>query len=129
MTTKWHTIKNFFRSLRYGNHTCPRRAESWGHHEMNADTWMKDEGFRKCTYCGSVHPEDFEQFAHDVVVEGGKRLKLKGTQKGYKFYLVAHPSYKKSGKFYTQHLTKKQYDDSKSIVLRALQVTKGQSPH
>lgn len=87
--------------------TCPRRAES-GMHLSNSpfrgsgpdiDEWREDSGLinqkRGCSYCGSMHPEDFM----DAVRDG---VELSPTDKPYKIYVGRHMS---TGKFYTQHLT------------------------
>lgn len=89
-------------------HTCPRRIEQGLH---QTDSVFKDSGpnldgygkrngpvgqKRGCTYCGSMHPDDFMQAIRDG-------LEIGPTDKGYKFYVDGH-----AGKFYTQHLSEEQ---------------------
>lgn len=90
-------------------HTCPRRAEDGTdvHRPQfalptgpNLDTWDVREGggLRKCSYCGSVHPDDLIE-----------RLKagdeLGPTDKNYKAYLEYSVGF---NKFYYQHLSAEQ---------------------
>lgn len=78
--------------------TCPRREEQGMHLEgpfkhsgPNLDTWRQD---RSCSYCGSMHPDDFIQYVKD-----GK--KVGSTDKDYKAYVDEDPRIK----FYFQHLS------------------------
>lgn len=61
------------------------------------DSWETGHGLanqvRGCSYCGSMHPDDFMQAVRD-----GKEIGP--TDKSYKLYLGSS-----EGKFYTQHLT------------------------
>jgi hypothetical protein len=87
-------------------HTCPRREEDGTHIHRpqfalptgpNLDTWevREKDGLRKCSYCGSVHPDDFLA-----------RLKagdaLGATDKNYKAYLAYSVGF---NKFYFQHFS------------------------
>lgn len=62
---------------------CPRRAESYAI-MAREDTWKRGHGLigqkRGCSYCGSMHPEDFLQAVRD-----GKEVGP--TDKSYKAYL------------------------------------------
>ena len=72
---------------------CPRRAEgspAWSKPED--DKWRDD---KTCSYCGSLHPDDFMRLA-----EEGKPITP--TDKNYKAYID------KSTKFYFQHLSEDQ---------------------
>src|SRR6202044_1854444 len=78
--------------------TCPRRIEDGripGSPFVGSDSvdvWGKD---RTCSYCGSLHPDDFI-----AALESGERLVP--TDKNYKAYLGDHK------KFYYQHLSEDQ---------------------
>lgn len=71
--------------------TCPRRYESYAQNAENADSYVGG----KCSYCGSVEPEEFLQ----AVREG---IEVGPTDKSYKAYLNDHQ------KFYFQHLNQEQ---------------------
>lgn len=82
-------------------HLCPRRAEN----PMGAaarlpdhDTWTKRAGQRTCSYCGSMHPDDFL----DQWEAGGT---VGPTDKDYKAYFDADGVH---SKFYFQHLDEEQ---------------------
>lgn len=61
---------------------CPRRSESGGLAAAGVDYWQYRHGkpHRSCSYCGSVHPEDFLAAA----IAG---CKLGATDKSYKSYI------------------------------------------
>lgn len=73
-------------------HTCPRRREDGTDNPnsplrgsgLNQDTWSRGHGLmgqkRGCSYCGSMHPDDFMQAVRD-----GKEVGP--TDKSYKAYL------------------------------------------
>lgn len=79
---------------------CPRRSEIGGsaHSSVflipDTDLWLKRSAGRVCSFCGSLHPDDFMGMVHDGV-------ELGPTDKSYKVYLP-------SGKFYFQHLAEEQ---------------------
>lgn len=74
--------------------TCGRRMLDWGPWERKAgvDHWRKRGGVRTCSFCGSIHQDDF--FA--AVEEGAE---IGPTDKSYKVYVRDA-----GGKFYFQHL-------------------------
>jgi hypothetical protein len=82
------------------SHRCSRRDESFrGITEENEtpDVWSKRHGeYRTCSYCGSLHPEDFEKLV-DQSIEDEGQTQIEWTSKGYKIYA-------NNNKFYTQHL-------------------------
>lgn len=90
-------------------HTCPRRAEDGTDDPTspfvgagpNQDTYKAGHGLigqaRGCSYCGSMHPDDFMEEARS-----GRELGV--TDKNYKVY-VEGPT---KGKFYYQHLSTEQ---------------------
>lgn len=81
-------------------HTCPRRMRELGpwDHAPSLDRWSErtTPGVRHCSFCGSVHPDDFmaKVAAGEMVIP---------TDKNYKAYLgTAHL------KFYYMHLSEAQ---------------------
>lgn len=99
-------------------HTCPRRAEDGMDDPtsplrgagQNKDTYSKGHGLtnqgRGCSYCGSMHPDDFMQALRD-----GAELGV--TDKNYKAYVDGH-----NGKFYYQHLSPEQRHEFIEMVNR-----------
>lgn len=59
---------------------CPRRLEPFCHDDGKEDDWTMRDGYRACSFCGSLHPDDF--FA---AIEAGRMLV--GTDKNYKVYV------------------------------------------
>ena len=81
-------------------HRCPRRDEMFLTVGLGQeDTWLPGSMVRTCSYCGSLHPDDFMRCA-----EVG--LRLGATDKNYKVYVDA-PG-KSHAKFYFQHLSQEQ---------------------
>lgn len=75
---------------------CPRRDEiSNDTLGIKQDHWRNNGNFHTCSYCGSMHSDDFMRFAKEGV-------ELGPTDKNYKVY-VKVPEYT-GGKFYFQHL-------------------------
>lgn len=91
--------------MKHEKHTCPRRAENGMERDdspfvgagTNKDDWTVREkgGLRKCSYCGSVHPDDF-------IAQLRAGVKLGVTDKNYKAYLEYEST--QMNKFYYQHL-------------------------
>lgn len=90
------------------NHTCPRRIEN-GTDYPNSPLRGSGRGLdiydtvhglvgqsRGCSYCGSMHPDDFMQAVRD-------HQEIGPTDKSYKLYVGGM-----SGKFYTVHLSPEQ---------------------
>ena len=69
-------------------HDCPRRVGElgpWDPSEDNLDSWRADrDGLRTCSFCGSMHPDDFLK-----AVEDG--LEIGPTDKTYKAYVHGYP--------------------------------------
>lgn len=95
-------------------HTCPRRIEDGTDTEdspftfagPNRDTYTKGHGIigqrRGCSYCGSMHPDDFLE----AMREGAE---LGVTDKNYKAYVHGYKNDgPNGGKFYYQHLSEEQ---------------------
>lgn len=98
-----------------GRQRCGRRDEGgwWGRtDDLTPDTWDRGpDGNRTCSYCGSLHPEDFfalVKAAADAGPDAGDDVpSIDPSDKGYKVYVrqkgVRNAS--EGGiKFYTQHL-------------------------
>lgn len=96
------------------NHTCPRRAEDGTDRDdspfkfagSNRDTYTQGHGIvgqgRGCSYCGSMHPDDFLE----ALREGAE---LGVTDKNYKAYVRGYKNDGPNGaKFYYQHLNAEQ---------------------
>ena len=74
-------------------HECPRRAEGCpAFLRDKKDTWRDD---RTCSFCGSMHPDDF-------MVAAATGAELGPTDKNYKVYVDS------TKKFYFQHLNVEQ---------------------
>lgn len=99
-------------------HTCPRRAENGMDDPRsphvgagpNNDTYHNGAGLigqaRGCSYCGSMHPDDFME-----AIRAGRQLGV--TDKNYKAYLSAPGG---EGKFYFQHLSDEQRHEFISLL-------------
>src|SRR6185312_3564938 len=61
---------------------CPRREESFGSNRLfpGGDYWHERDHHRVCSYCGSMHPDDF-------LAAVGAGHKIGPTDKGYKVYV------------------------------------------
>lgn len=85
---------------------CGRRSESLRPQE-GIDFWRKHaNGDRVCSYCGSLHPEDFKDIL-ERYANGEEGYRFSTTDKGYKFYAnrPGVPNATEGGiKFYTPHL-------------------------
>lgn len=99
--------------------TCGRRVESGmdvlsplRHSGPNLDHWkkFKSNGDRVCSYCGSLHPDDFWRLvkaAAEAPIESTEAVSIDPSDKGYKVY-VRQPGVQNAHdggiKFYTPHL-------------------------
>jgi len=95
-----------FKTGKGEEHLCPRRAEGVLPAFVNStDAWEMRGGDRVCSFCGSLHPEDFMKFCQDVPSNDG--YMVEPSTKSYKIY-IRRPHIKNAGqgaiKFYTQHL-------------------------
>lgn len=64
------------------DHLCPRRAENGLAAQTfpGPDTWTSRDGYRCCSYCGSMHPED-------LIMAIAEKVELGPTDKSYKVYV------------------------------------------
>lgn len=89
--------------------TCPRRMSEIGpwKYEENLDEWFFElNGDRTCSFCGSLHPDDFINICQKIVNrEPG--YSLDHSDKSYKVY-VRQPNISNASqggiKFYKQHV-------------------------
>jgi len=88
--------------------TCPRRMSDFGpwKREEGLDDFTSGHGIigqaRGCTFCGSMHPDDFMEAARTGAEIGP-------TDKSYKVYVQGWaPNGLNGGKFYFQHLSAEQ---------------------
>lgn len=90
-------------------HTCPRGAENFGPLADRAkeSTWDKVGEERVCSYCGSLHPDDFEKIVDLCIESNGEKAEVEWTSKGYKIYARRKDTVNAGQggiKFYTQHI-------------------------
>lgn len=87
---------------------CGSRAQQPGSSQFpGPDKWrVEKNGDRTCSYCGSLHPEDFEAIL-TAYANGDPGYRFDTTTKGYKRY-ASRPGVTNAGeggiKFYTWHL-------------------------
>jgi hypothetical protein len=102
--------------------TCPRRAENgmdrdngpFKNSGNGLDRWQKfkSNGDRVCSYCGSLHPEDFFALVKacaetDAEVPYETATRIEPSDKGYKVYVHrpgVHNAHDGGIKFYKQHI-------------------------
>lgn len=95
--------------------TCPRRMGELGPWSRDAgeDRWDIREQFhhgivaRHCSFCGSLHPEDFLRLLEEGAVAEGP------TDKGYKVYVHAPDG--RGTKFYSQHFSAEQWQRYRAL--------------
>lgn len=118
-----------------GRQRCGRRDESW-YGELGdttePDTWDRGpDGNRTCSYCGSLHPEDFfvlVKAAADAGPDAGDDVpSINPSDKGYKIYVrqkgVRNAS--EGGiKFYTQHLPRPVSEERNKEYADAVQLSR-----
>lgn len=108
---------------------CPRRAESGGGFTHGPDHWdkFKSNGNRVCSYCGSLHPEDFFALVKQSAeapedAPYGSVVEIEHSDKGYKIY-VHQPGVRNAHeggiKFYTPHLPKEITDEQNKEFVEA----------
>lgn len=76
--------------------TCGRRMNDFGPFTRaeNLDHWKKEGGFRICSFCGSIHPDDLIE----AIKKDGFKI-IGRTDKNYKWYI------NDTKKYYRQHDT------------------------
>lgn len=88
---------------------CPRRMgfPFKGEEGENLDYWEKQGGVRKCSYCGSIHPDDFIS----LLKEHGPKA-FENSTKNYKIYLNVGTTYK----YYRMHDTENFVEEVNKIL-------------
>ncbi len=128
-TKTWHEPLWLFRLRQQrfafaGRQRCGRRDDPFSFNRGDApqpDTWRwGPDGNRTCSYCGSLHPDDFVKICR--LVPGDERYAVSGTDKGYKFY-VTQPGVRNASeggiKFYMQHAPKKEPTEGEQAAFSA----------
>lgn len=94
---------------------CPRRAENPMADSMfpDGDHWQKfkSNGDRVCSYCGSLHPDDFFKFVKESAeapedATHQNSVRIEQSDKRYKIYVhrsVVRNAMEGGIKFYTMH--------------------------
>lgn len=96
-------------------HCCPEHAGipsvfaySVDDENPNPDRWDISDGFRKCSFCGSIHPEDLIL----LIKEHGFGI-IESTDKRYKWYIhINNEMYK----FYRYHEDEKFVEDYNKLL-------------
>ena len=91
-----------------GRQRCGRRDDMFSLNRNDGpfpDTWdLGPDGFRTCSYCGSIHPDDLMVICERTLTD--ERYAVDGTDKGYKVY-VRQPGVRNASegaiKFYLHH--------------------------
>lgn len=116
-----------------GRQKCGRRIEGWQGltDELTPDTWDRGpDGNRTCSYCGSLHPEDFFALVKRAADAGpdcnDDVPSISPSDKGYKIY-VRQKAVRNAGeggiKFYTQHLPRPVPQERHDEYSKAIQVS------
>lgn len=96
--------------------TCPRRMAEYGpwKKEEGLDGWSKGHGIigqgRGCTFCGSMHPDDFMEAMREGATLGVADKDYKAYVEGYK------NNGPNGGKFYYQHLSAEQRTEFIALI-------------
>jgi hypothetical protein len=95
--------------------TCPRRMSEVGpwKYAENLDSWRHVGNDRVCSFCGSLHPADFEAVLQRIISD--ERCSVSLSDKGYKIY-INRPEVRNASegaiKYYKQH----NYTDANDIA-------------
>src|SRR5215207_8509673 len=96
--------------------TCPRRMQEWGpwEYKEELDEWrVEPNGDRTCSFCGSLHPEDFEKVCQQVLADDTTWIEQ--SDKPYKVYIHRkgiHNASEGAIKYYKPH----NYTDEAAIA-------------
>jgi len=86
--------------------TCQSRMINHGpwEKEENLDTWEQRGPDRACSFCGSMHPEDFQNLVERATIDDS--IIIEPSTKKYKVYIKRFAlEGEQAIKFYTWHLT------------------------
>jgi len=109
--------------------TCGRRDGSMVAHKFpGPDYWdkFKSNGDRVCSYCGSLHPDDFwalVQQAAEAAEDDRSAVEISSTDKPYKVYVErrnVRNAHEGGIKFYTPHLVGEPTDEQQALYREAL---------
>lgn len=114
-----------------GNHRCPERGEFGqfqqrdGDNRKNPDQWhIHPDGNRGCSFCGSMHFDDFKAAVKQCIETNGEAYSIEGTTKSYKMY-VKKPGVINAGygviKFYMHHADMSKVTDKDNEMLAEAQ--------
>lgn len=127
-TILWNAIDR----ARSEGQTCPRRGDPgpWNAVE-GLDYWREEpNGDRTCSFCGSLHWEDFLDACKEVIESDNIRTRLSQSDKSYKVY-VKRPDVKnateggiKYYKFHTPPMSEEEKSKATAIFRRALEVSR-----
>lgn len=102
-------LRRRLRQFRSQKQSCPRRMREIGpwQKEEGLDWWEQVGPDRVCSFCGSMHPEEFFAFLERVLEDDDPRVRVGRCDKDYKVY-VHRPEIENATegaiKFYKQHL-------------------------
>lgn len=113
-----------------GYQRCPRRGESMNPNAFNGhlptpDRWdIGPDGFRTCSYCGSLHWDDFMQIVR--IATKDDRYRVEPSTKRYKIY-VSQPDVRNASegaiKFYTAHAPETISPDDDALYKEAVRLS------
>lgn len=85
---------------------CPK-WNGWGDGDH---FWHKRDGFRNCSHCGSIHPDDWTKVVRDSI--RSEKLNIDRGKRG-KWYVRGRDKDddRKQGKFYAVHMPKEKWGD------------------
>jgi len=72
---------------RDGDLKCPENYKDKNIFGYTRDWWRRTGGDRTCSYCGSMHPDDFEKFLRRVIWDMDRTVRISLADGGSKVYL------------------------------------------
>jgi hypothetical protein len=80
--------------------------------DPNLDTWGERKGFRCCSFCGSIHPDEWIAAVRESVRSGGRTMNIDRGKRG-KWYARGKTEDGSSrwGKFYGDHMPEEKRND------------------
>jgi len=102
--------------------TCPRRMTDFGpwDHKEDMDEWevRVTGGPRHCSFCGSLHPDEFFAACEDCC-KTGSMTRIDTTTKRGKFYVHGPVD----AKFWNYHCTQEEWNTKVDVVKKAAQLS------
>jgi len=99
--------------------TCGSRRQPGRVGDEDVDVWLKrPNGDRCCSYCGSLHPGDFEAALKDAA-DPDSNVRVSQSDKRYKWYIDGRVQNAGEGgiKFYTWHVDSKETEQALNAVI------------